>query len=138
MRKLLLATLILLWPGFSWAQGIIGPVNQVLCNKVATFSGVAVATQLVAPVTGARVFICGWHVTNSSTTSYTFSINYGTQTTNPCDTGTVNMTPALSVLNSAPSADHIDYAVMQTTPSQQLCITPNNAALSGLVYFSQF
>jgi hypothetical protein len=44
----------------------------------------------------------------------------------------------LSVLNSAPSADHIDYAVGQSKLSQGLCITPSSSNLSGIVYYSQF
>ena len=137
MRGLILV-LGLMWTGSAWAQGIVGPVNQILCNKIATFTGVATATQLVAPITSQRIVICGWHVTNSSSTAYTFTITYGTQTTTPCDTGAVTLIPALSLTQSAPSADHIDYAVGQTPISQQLCVTPNNTALTGLVYYAQF
>ena len=137
-RKLILAAAFSLWAGLAAAQGVIGPANQVICNKVVTFSSISTLTQLVAPVTGQAIFICGWHVTNTSATAASFVITTGTQTTNPCDTGTVTITPALSVLNSAPSADHIDYAVGQSKLSQALCVLPSSTTLAGLIYYSQF
>ena len=118
----------------------IGPPNAALCNKIATFGNVSTIQILVPASTGMRVYICGWHVTNTaiSGTSNTFTITGGTQTSTPCDTGTVTLTPALGVTQTAPSADHIDYAVGSTNPGQALCLTPSANTLYGLVYYSQF
>lgn len=138
MRKLILAVLVLFWPSLAWAQGIVGPINQILCNKIATFNGVSAVTSLVSAVSGQTVYVCGWHVTNSSATAATFVFTSGTLTTNPCDTGTKTLTPALSVLNTSPSADHIDYAVMSSGVSQAFCVTPSATTLTGLIYYSQF
>ena len=125
---------------FTSRADTIGPPNAVLCNGIATFGGASTIQTLVTAKTGMRVYICGWHVTNSavSGTSNTFAITGGTQTTNPCDTGTITLTPALGVTQSAPSADHIDYAVGQTNIGQALCVTPSATTLNGLIYYSQF
>lgn len=139
MKKLLLAfSLLLAATTFAAAQNYSGPANPILCNKTATFSGISAITQLVAPVANARIAICGWHVTNTSATSYSFTLTFGTQTTNPCDTSTFAFTPALSVTNAAPSSDHIDFAVVASNLSMGLCVTPSNVALTGLIYYSQF
>jgi hypothetical protein len=138
MRKLLLAVLVLLWPSLAWAQGLVGPPNQILCNKIAIFFGVSAVTSLVSAVSGQTVYVCGWHVTNSSATSATFYFTSGTLTTNPCDTGAKTLTPPLSVLNTSPSADHIDYAVLSSGVSQAFCVTPSATTLTGLIYYSQF
>ena len=116
----------------------VGPPNAILCNKIATFTGLAANTVLIPAVAGQTINFCGWHVTTSSVTSVTFAISMGTQTTNPCDTGTKTVTPALSILNSAPSSDHIDYAVTSSNPSQALCITPSSTTESGVIYYAQY
>ncbi len=139
MQRFLLALCFCLGLGLSaHAQSAVGPTNAIVCNKTATFTGLSANTVLVAAVTNLRVVMCGWHVTNSSATAYTFAITYGTQTTNPCDTGTITVTPALSVTQSAPSADHVDFAGTGSNLSQALCISPSNAAVSGLVFYAQF
>jgi hypothetical protein len=139
MKRLWVA--LFLWLGLAGAalaQGQVGPPNQILCNKVATFSGLSANTVLISAVTNQRIIVCGWHVTSTSATSTTFSITAGTQTTTPCDTGTITFTPALNVTLTAPSADHVDFGVLGTNLSQAVCITPSNAGISGLVYYSQF
>jgi hypothetical protein len=93
---------------------------------------------LVSGVANQRIYICGWHVTSSQTTSTTFQFVAGTQG-GPCGTPT-NLTPAFSVTSNAPSADHIDYVTMQTAPGQQLCVvtTGTTVAQAILVYYVQF
>ena len=138
MKRILLALLLVLTPQLALAQSVVGPTNAILCNKTATFAGLAANTVLVPVVSGQIVVVCGWHVTTSSGTSVTFSLATGTQTTNPCDTGTKSITPALSVTSSAPSADHIDFAIASSAAGQALCVTPSSNTISGLVYYSQF
>lgn len=120
------------------AQQIVGPQNAVLCNKSATFTGLSANTVLIAAVTGKVISICGWHVTSTSATTTTFQFTAGTQTTNPCDTGTVTFTPAMNVTLTAPSVDHIDYAAIGTNVSQAVCVTPSATSVSGLVWYSQY
>ena len=124
-----------LWACPVWAQTTGGPPNQIICNKIASFSGVSVATQMVAAATGQVIFVCGWHVTNTAG-SGTFQFSTGTGSA--CGTGTVNVTPALNVTSSAPSADHIDYATVSSGVSGAFCVTPSVTTISGLIFYSQF
>ena len=139
MRYLALAFALglCLWAASAPAQSI-GPPNEVICNKTATFTGVSAVTTLVPAVSGKTIVMCGWHVTTSSTSSVTFAITSGTQTTNPCDTATQTITPALSLLNSAPSSDHIDFAISTIPTANALCITPSSTTISGVIYYAQF
>ena len=125
----------LVWAGPTLAQTTGGPPNQIICNKVASFSGVAVSTQLVAAITGQSIFVCGWHVTNTAG-SGTFQFTTGTGTA--CATGSANVTPALNVTSSAPSADHVDYATISSSMGNAFCVIPSVTTLSGLIFYSQF
>lgn len=128
----------LLWAGSALAQGQVGPPNMILCNKTVAFSGVNAVTKLVSGAsTGKSVFICGWHVTNTAA-SGTFTMTYGTKTTNECDTANGTILPAMNVTSSAPSSDHIDYASTQAPVNTDLCVTPSAITLSGIIYYSQF
>jgi hypothetical protein len=127
-----------LWAGSASAQNTGGPPNIPGCNKIATFIGVAVATKLVSGVSGQNIFVCGWHVTTSSGTTVTFSLTYGTKTTNECDTNTVVIVPALNITSAAPSSDHIDNAITSAAGPTNLCITPSSTTESGVVYYAQF
>ena len=148
-KHLLLALCVVagLWSPTAADAQAIGGANTIVCNKTAVFSGVTGVTSLIAGVAGKTISICGWHVTSNSATAATFQITSGTQTTTACDTGTVNITPALSILNTAPSADHIDFAITSAgTPgiggsavsSPAICVNPSITGISGLVYYSQY
>lgn len=119
------------------AQQIVGPQNLILCNKTAAFTGAAALTQLVAGVSGQRVYICGWHVTSTSSTTTTFTLVSGATVGTACDTSATTLLPALNVTITAPSADHIDYASMQSVTSQNVCVNAP-ATITGLIYYSQF
>lgn len=136
MIRALALVCALLFPGLALAQSPIGPPNQILCAGAKTFSGVSAATSLVSAVTNNWVFICGWHVTNTAA-SGTFQFEYGTQTTNPCDTGTTAVTPVFNVTSSAPSADHVDYAQIAVPRGNQLCVVPSVTTIAGMVWFYQ-
>lgn len=138
--------LLCVMAGSAHAQSI-GPTNTIICNKTATFTGITGVTSLVAGVSGKVIAICGWHVTSTLGTSATFQLSTGTQTTNPCDTGTVNITPALNVTFSAPSSDHIEMAFASAgspgiggsaIAAPSLCINPSAAGIAGLVYYTQY
>ena len=136
-----------LWaPTAANAQAIGGP-NTIICNKTAVFSGVTGVTSLIAGVAGKTISICGWHVTSNLATAATFQITSGTQTTTACDTDTVNITPVLNILNTAPSADHIDFAIASAgapgiggsaVSAPAICVNPSITGISGLVYYSQY
>jgi hypothetical protein len=140
MKRLLLL-LALLWASPCFAQGtIVGPSNAILCNQFAMASPVAAGTiSLVAGVAGKSVFICGWHVTSTQTGgTNTFQLEYGTQG-GPCTSPTA-LTPAFNISNTAPSADHIDYASIQTTAGAQLCVVSSGTTVGTAigVWYAQF
>ena len=124
------------------AQGpIVGPGQYVLCTGAATLAvGPTTITQII-PISGSNagtnksIFICGWHITNTGTTG-TFTVSYGTGSN--CGTGTVVVVPATNVSSSAPSADHIDYASLQTPQGVNLCVTPSVATISFVIYYNLF
>src|SRR5258705_4401869 len=82
MKKLSVA--LFLWLAFSspaWAENVVGPSAQVLCNRAANVAvGPTSATQIVAGVAGQSIFVCGWQITNTGATG-TFTFIYGTGTT---------------------------------------------------------
>lgn len=129
--------LVLWWHDGGKAQ--IGPPNQIQCNLYGQVSAAAAGTSsVVAGVAGTRINICGWHVTTSQTAATdTFQFEYGTQG-GPCTTPTV-ITPALNVSNTAPSADHIDFAGFSLPAGAQLCVVAAGATvtLAGVVFYSQ-
>jgi hypothetical protein len=134
----LLALLFVLSAGPSaLSQGpIVGPGQPILCPRIATLAvGPATITQIIAPVTGQAISICGWHVTNTGATG-TFSLSYGTGSN--CGTGTQLFVPPQNVTNTAPATDHIDYAFFTTPVSQAICITPSVATVAAVIYFNQF
>lgn len=136
MRKL--AAAIALWlvlaaPAFAET---VGPANDVLCNKIATLAaGPTSITQVIAAVTNQRVFICGWHITNTGATG-TFSFQNGTGSN--CGTNTVTIIPAQNVTSTAPSADHEQFATFDNPISAAFCITPSVATIAGIIYYAQF
>jgi len=112
----------------------LGPANAILCNQAAGLAaGPTTITQVLAAITGQRVNICGWSVTNSGAAG-TFSLSYGTGSN--CGTGTVALIPALSVGTTAVT-DHSGSAVLSTPLSQALCITPSVATISAVIWVSQ-
>jgi hypothetical protein len=142
MKKLALALGLCLALGSSaLSQGpMVGPGQLIPCNRIGVLPAGSTGLQQVIPPSGTvpagqSVFICGWHVTNTGATG-TFSASYGTGSN--CGTGTTTVFPAVNVQNTAPSADHIDYAVIQLPFAQNLCINPSVATISAIVFYNQF
>ena len=144
MRKLILAlglALFALIPSALQAQApIVGPGQFVMCPKSVQAAIVtATTTQVVAPVTGQSVYICGWHVTSTQSTSTTFQFEYGSGAT--CGTNTVVLSPAFSVTSTAPSADHQTYAIgPNSAAGSGLCVITTGATVGQaiMIYYSQF
>lgn len=134
LRVLLTLGLWLAGSGFASAQWI-GPPNAVMCNKAANFTGLSVATQLIGAVPKTIIFVCGWELTNSAGGG-TVGINFGTQTTTPCDTNSVVIAPAINISTNA-VVDHQQYASFSSASGQALCVTPNAATITGIVYYTQ-
>src|SRR5215469_40042 len=112
MRKSLIALLALLaLCSSSMPQGgsVVGPMNQISCNKSA-IANVASATtaSVVAGVAGQTISICGWHVTSTQSASNPFKLVSGTQG-GPC-TSPADLTANFSITSTAPSAQMNSYA----------------------------
>jgi hypothetical protein len=82
-------------PTYTTGADACGANNTQPANKaVAIAGGTATTTLLVALSAGKQIFLCEWTllVGVSSTTATAVQFEYGTQTTNPCDTGTTVLT----------------------------------------------
>ena len=137
MRKLWLALILALCLGHApaRAQGIIGPPNQIGCNLgVQVAIGTMGVTQVLALITGQRIYICGWQFTNTAATG-TFQLSTGTGSN--CGTGNTVLTPVLSV-GVSPTTDRGQNAILQTPISQALCANPSVTTVSGMIWAAQF
>jgi hypothetical protein len=144
MRKLfplLALALSALIPG-AQAQGpIVGPGNIILCiSAVQMAVGPSTITRIIQGVAGKGINICGWHITNTGATG-TFSFSIGTGTN--CGTNTALIVPPMSISNTAPVTDHIDYAFLSPPATlagvpTDVCITPSVATIAAVVYVNQF
>lgn len=136
VKRLVLASVLALVSSIGWAQGV-GPPNQIFCNKVATVAVGSSSIQTLVPAQSNKsVFICGWHVTNTGAAG-TFTLTYGTQTTNPCDTGNGTILPLLNVTSSAPSSDHNGTAYTQAPIGAAVCVTTSVATMATVLFYAQ-
>lgn len=145
MRRLLLSlALFLTYSALAQAQSLspTGPPYNPTCNTWFQSSYTATASApIITGLAGKAVYICGWHVTTgNSTAQTTFQLSQGTTSLNA-----VVMTPQLNVNYTAPSTDHIDYAILQTSLFA-VATTPNNLylAVGGagnaqiIIYYGQY
>jgi hypothetical protein len=140
LLRWLLIGLALTFVSPALSQGV-SPAQMFGCNKAATFSGSTGTTQLLASSSGsvAQIYVCGFDFTASAASTAT--LEYGTQVTNPCDTGTTTVTPALNVSATVPTVDHQPfYAGITPVPNgKQLCVAIGGTGpASGIVYYTQF
>lgn len=137
MKKLLARLLLSVLLAIGTAPVVyaqVGPANQIPCDKTATFTGGGAAAIVITHNSTANISVCGWHITSTSSTTTTFQITTGSGSA--CGTGTVNITPALNVTITAPSADHIDYAAWSAGLNNDVCVNAP-ATVTGLLYYSQ-
>jgi len=115
---------------------VIGTQNQVFCNQL-VFQSASVASlqTILAGQVGKTIFVCGWHVT-ATTTGGTFQLSQGTGTN--CVTTNTNLTPAYSVSSSAPATDHISAASISIPAGNNLCITSSNTNLQIGIWIGQY
>jgi hypothetical protein len=140
--KVLGLALGLLWPSALFAQGpIVGPGNSIICTTASFMAaGPSAATRIIQGVAGKGINICGWHITNTGATG-TFSFSIGTGTN--CGTNTSTVIPAMSITNTAPVTDHVEYAFL-SPPSTisgvptDVCVTPSVATIAAVIYYNQF
>jgi hypothetical protein len=105
----------------------------------------ATAVQLVGVLAGKPIAVCGFSLTiqGSATTNGTAQFEYGTQVTNPCDTGTTVLTGAFAgnITASVPTWVGSVYSGTNfaTPASQQLCLVATGTTISiqGYVTYIQ-
>lgn len=110
--------------------------SNFLVQSVVVNISSATTTSIVAPITGAKVTICGFLLVPTGTTP-TVQFEYGTGAT--CGTGTTTLTGAMAPTAGQPLSYGIGGSSLQSTPiSQRVCIvtggTPN---VQGVVTFVQ-
>lgn len=116
-----------------------GTTTQRTCGKSVIYdNSTDGATRLVAG-TGTAIFICGYSIT-SSVGGVNVGLIYGTQTTNPCDTGTVKITPAYPIGTVTSLTGIADgspvFRGLQAPPGKDLCInTSAGEAVQAIVYY---
>jgi len=142
MRRLLYALFVVLTSASASAQPtIIGPAQTAICNQIAGLAvGPTTITTVIAGKAGQAIFLCGWHITNTGATG-TFTLTVGSGAN--CAGSPVVIVPAANVTNTAPSADHVEYATTQigsptTSPPLSLCVTSSVATIAYIFWFSQF
>jgi len=101
------------------------------------------STQLVALASSKIVYVCGFQISQSTTTSVHVALEYGTGTA--CATSPTKITPNYP-LQAVASSGPIGMVVMtpgftglKTTASQELCILTDAAvSVQALVWYTQF
>ena len=117
------------------AKAQVGPPNQVLCSTSATFTGTGAAASVITAGASQRVYLCGWHITNTAATG-TFAITTGTGTN--CGTGTVTVTPSMSVTSTAPTTDHIEFATFNSALGGSFCVNATVTTVTGLLWIGVY
>lgn len=99
---------------------------------------VAATTQLVAAASGKKIYVTAWDVISGGTGAIT--LEYGTQTASPCDTGTVALTGPYALTAQAGISKGNGLAPVFVTPAgAQLCaVTSAAVQMSGSVSYTQF
>ena len=115
--------------GAAGTSGLVGPNATVPGTMPA---GGPAATNLTA---ANNIQICGYTIGMAA--AGTARLEYGTQTTNPCDTGTVPLTPAWSIGTTGFVTDNADYFRGLFVPAgNTLCLLSATSAASIIIYYN--
>lgn len=106
--------------------------NVAKSSAVIAFSS-ATTSALVALSSGKVIYVCAFTISMTSGTTPTLLFKTGTQTTNPCDTGTVNLTGTMALPTSSGTFITVGagHSMFQTPASFQLCITTAGTSPTG-------
>ncbi len=117
----------------------------IYCDNIATYDAATNgSTQLAALTSGQIIYVCGYAISQSTTTAVTVNLRYGTGTN--CATSPSNITPAYP-LQAPASAGPIGIVVMgpagspvaKTIASNALCINTNAAvSVQAQVLWTKF
>lgn len=113
--------------------------GMIACGSTAVYdASTNGTTKLVSKVTGQKIYICGYTLFAAGVVSV--NLEYGTQTTNPCDTGETKLTPAFQLVGQTGVADEgVFYRGMSSAVTTDLCLKTNaGQAVQAIVYYTQF
>jgi hypothetical protein len=114
-------------------------MNPSIAKSSASISiSTATTTLLVAAVAAKIIYVCSLNFTTGGTTP-TYQFKYGTQVTNPCDTGPANLSGAFAPTSGSTFLAMGSGVLMQTIASQQLCVTTGGTipAANGFISYVQ-
>jgi hypothetical protein len=119
------------------SSGNLTGIIQADHSAQINFSSTA-AQQIVALVSGKAIYVTAWDVMANGTS--TFQLEYGTQTTNPCDTGTTALTGPYPLTAQAGLSKAGGLGAVLIVPAgKQLCAVASAAVqMSGSVSYTQF
>jgi hypothetical protein len=114
-----------------------GSLVQATSSTVINIAS-ATTMQLVAGVSGRKIYVTAWDVIAGG--SGTITLEYGTQTTSPCDTGTTPLTGPYPLIAQAGLAKSSGLSPVFVVPAgAQLCARTSAAVqMSGSVSYAQF
>jgi hypothetical protein len=95
------------------------------------------AVQLVASGAVSGIWVTSWHVTAGG--SGNFTLEYGTQTTNPCDTGTVALTGPEPLIAQSQTGEAPGKVIYHVPSGNQLCaLVSTTAQMSGSISYTKW
>ena len=95
------------------------------------------AVQLVAAGASSGIWVTSWHVTAGG--SGTFTLEYGTQTTNPCDTGATALTGAEPLIAQSQTGEAPGRVIYHIPSGKQLCaLVSTTAQMSGSISYTKW
>ena len=131
-RVTLLLLLVACLPSLAGAQAVIVPATTTTISVTGT---VATITQIVAAVTGQRIYVTNISLTPVATSVVTFSTGTGTN----CGTGTTALTGAQTFTTGQTYRSGTGNGAILVTPvSGALCITITTAVAPGSIAYAQF
>jgi hypothetical protein len=122
--RLAAALFISIGAGAALAQPV-SPYGLLQCTNSTFYdASTAGATQLVAALAGARIYVCGYTI-DVGATATNISLVYGTGTN--CATGQTGLTPVWNLPINGFMVDNIAAAPLVAPPGQALCVLSSAA-----------
>ena len=124
------------YSGFQASGNLVG---GIICDSKKVYdASTNGSTLLVAKVAAKNIYVCGYDLFSAGTVNV--KLISGTQTTNPCDTSTVNETPAWQLIAQVGLVDnHYFGNSFKIATNTDLCInTSAGVAVQAMVYYTQF
>ena len=132
----------------AWSADLVVPIKAqspspdlfTACWLSAKFdSNTSGSTLLDTASSTQRIYVCGWNIFADGTVNV--KLVYGTQVTNPCDTGTTSVTPTWQFTAQTQNVDHLPvYTGVTPVPSSnQLCINLSaGVQVQAIIYYAKF